>query len=119
MLDWMRRLSTFSKVVGLVGAICAAIVSFAAAWPIVEPYMLAHRAYVISQVGVVQATTNDLLRWKLEDASSKLKADREGWMIQMQKENDPQTKALIQNRIEQLLIEERRNNERLATVPRG
>lgn len=108
-----------TRMLTAIGLGTGAIVGVAQAWPLIEPWMVAHRGYVTSQVSVVQATTNDLLRWKLEDAKSKLQADREGWAIQLQKENDPQTKVLIEKRIEQLKADERQNNERLGKLPPG
>lgn len=83
-----------------VAAIFGAVTAVHTAWPLVDPYVLAHRGYVIEKIGGVQATTNDLLMWKFEDNRDRAKADIEDKRILLQKENDPQIKALIQQNIE-------------------
>lgn len=102
MLNWWRHLSRVGKIAGMVGAITGAIVGVAAAWPIIHWVVPAHRGYVIEQVGGVQATTNELLIWKFEDDKGRKRSEAANWNIQMQKEQDPQTRTLIQQRIEQL-----------------
>lgn len=116
---WQRtplRWRNMTKMAAGVVAITGAIVGVAKAWPYVEPYLLAHRGYVIEHIGGVQATTNELLIWKFEDAKSRSKADMEGWTIQMQKENDPQTRTLIQRRIEQLNVEQQQYDQRIRAL---
>ena len=98
---------------GAIAAIFGAITAAHTAWPIVDPYMLAHRGYVLEKIGGVQATTNELLIWKSEDSLAKLRADSEGWKIQLQKETDEQTKRLIQNRIQQLNADQQQVEERI------
>ena len=98
---------------GCVAAVFGAITATSAAWPIVGQFAPAHRGYVIEQVGGVQATTNELLIWKFEDAKNKITADQEGWKIQITKETDPQTKTMIQRRIEQLDTDQRQVDERI------
>lgn len=107
MLQWWQRLSRLAKIAGVVAAISGAIVSVAAAWPLVEWAFPAHRGLLYEKVGGVQATTNELLIWKFEDNKSRLKAESGGWAIQLQKETDPQTRSLIQQRIDQLDREQR------------
>ena len=98
---------------GAIAAVFGAITAAHTAWPLVDPYILAHRGYVIEKIGGVQATTNELLIWKSEDSLAKLRADSEGWKIQLQKETDPQTKRLIEQRIEQLKRDQQQVDERI------
>ena len=98
---------------GTITAIFTVITAAHTAWPIVDPYVPAHRGYVVEKVGDVQTTTNELLRWKFEDTRAKLRADAEGWTIQLQKEQDPQTRSLIQQRVQQLTVEQKQLDERL------
>lgn len=90
-----------------------AIVGTVEAWPYVEPYLVAHRGYVAEQVGGVRTTVGEVLIWKAEDARNKIKADISGWNIQLQKEQDPQTRALIERQLEQLASDQKQNDERL------
>ena len=112
MLGWWRKFSHLGKFSSVVVAISGAIVGVAAAWPIVEWAIPAHRGYVLEHVGDVRTTTNELLLWKAEDTKNKIKSDREGWAIQIQKEQDPQTRNLIQNRIQQLDADHAQVDER-------
>ncbi len=102
-----------SIVAGTIAAVFGAITAAHTAWPIVDPYILAHRGFVIEKVGGVQATTNELLLWKVEDTKAKLKADADGWAIQLQKEQDPQTKRLIEQRIQQINVDQQQMDERI------
>ena len=104
---------TVTVLAGTAAAIFSLITAAHTAWPIVDPYLLAHRGYVIQQVGGVQATTNELLLWKFEDTKNKLKADADGWTIQLQKEQDPQTRGLIQQRVQQLGVEQKQIDDRI------
>lgn len=113
MLNWWRHLSAVTKLAAMLSAIAGAIVSVAAAWPLVEPYAPAHRGFVVEQVGDVRTTTNELLIWKAEDTKNKIRSDSSGWNIQLQKEQDPTTRALIQQRIEQLNTEQEQVDQRI------
>jgi hypothetical protein len=98
---------------GAIAAAFGAITAAHTAWPIVDPYVLAHRGYVVEQVGGVQATTNELLMWKSEDTKNKIQSEISGWTIQLQKEPDPQTRSLIQQRVRQLDVEQQQIDERI------
>lgn len=108
-----ERWKVIALVIGGISLVGGAITAVHAAWPIVDPYVLAHRGYVVEKIGGVQTTTNELLQWKFEDTKAKLRADADGWNIQMQKENDPQTKTLIQKQIQQLNVEQQNIDERI------
>lgn len=101
---------------GTIAAVFGAITAAHTAWPIVDPYLLAHRGYVIEKVGDVQATTNELLIWKFEDKKNQIASDIAGWTIQMQKEADPQTKKLIEQRIKQLGSDQTQIDERIRKI---
>lgn len=113
MFVWWRHLSVLAKIAGIAGAISGAIVSVAAAWPLVEWAFPAHRGLVYDKVGGVQTTTNELLIWKFEDSKSRLKSEMGGWTIQLQKETDPAQKALIQQRIRDLDREQSSYDDRI------
>lgn len=98
---------------GCIAAVFGAITATNAAWPIVGPFAPAHRGYVTEKVGDVQTTTNELLLWKFEDSKNKITADQEGWKIQITKETDPQTKGMIQRRIDQLDNDQRQVDDRI------
>lgn len=116
MLEWWKRLSHIGKFAGIVAAITGAIVGVAAAWPLVEPYVFAHRGYVLEKVGGVQATANELLMWKFEDNRDRAKADVEDKKILLQKENDPQIKELIQKNIDSSAQKQKDYDERITKL---
>ncbi len=47
-VNYWNSLSRTMKVIGYVGVVSGAVVSTAAAWPTIEPYVYAHRGYVRS-----------------------------------------------------------------------
>lgn len=72
MLDWWKRLSRLGKLAGVIAAISGAIVSVAAAWPIVEPLWYVSRGE-LRQIMDRQATAQDrqsiiILKGQLNDA---------------------------------------------------
>lgn len=101
---------------GAVAAVSGAITATAKAWPLIEPYMIAHRGYVIEHVGSTDAKVNELLKYQAEDKKDKILAERSSWAIQKQKESDPATQGLIQQRLDQLDQEEHRINQRIQTL---
>lgn len=109
-----------AKIVGVfaasVAAFFGAITAISSAWPVVEPYVLAHRGYVHEQVGGVQTTTNELLIWKFEDIRNRAKAEADSWRIQLQKEPNGSTRDLIERRIEALEGEQREASDRIRTL---
>lgn len=117
LLDRWQRASPLLKGLtvffGTVAAGFGAITATATAWPYVEPYLVAHRGYVLDKVGGVQTTVNEVLLWKAEDTKNKIKADIGGWNIQKQKETDPETRRMIEQRIEQLNGEQNQVDDRI------
>lgn len=112
-----RGRKMITAIAGGIAAIMGAVTATNSAWPILEPsvpVLRYHmRDYVLEKVGGVQTTTNELLLWKFEDGKAKLRADAEGWTIQLQKEQDPRTRALIEQRVQQLQVEQRQIDERI------
>ena len=113
MLGWFKQLSGTAKIASSVGAVSGAIVATAAAWPHVESVAPAHRGYVVEKVGDVRSVTNELQKWRFEDAKAKLSADSANWNIQLQREKDPNTRALIQQNIERIDREKQAVEDRL------
>jgi len=113
MMNWWRAYPFLTRFLTAIGLGTGAIVGVAQAWPFVDRYIVAHRGLVYDQVSEVRTTTNELLMWKFEDAKNKNKADANGWTIQLQKEQDPQTRALIQKQLEQLGTEQQQIDERI------
>lgn len=113
MLEWWKRMSHFGKVCGIIAAASGALVGAVKAYPLIEPYLLAHRGYVMEHVGGVQTNVNDLLVWRFEDAKNKARSEQADWTIKLQKEQDPQTRGMIQRRIEHLGEEQHTLDERI------
>ncbi len=112
-MTMLQRWKVATMIIGGIAAVLGVITAAHTAFPIVDPYLLAHRGYVIERIGGVQSTTNELLLWKFEDSKNKIKADQEGWKIQLQKEQDPQTRTLIEQRIQQLATDQQQVDERI------
>ena len=112
-----RTAKTVTLVGGSIAAVFGAITAAHTAWPFVDPYVPAHRGYVVEKVGDVQTTTNELLRWKFEDTRSRLQSEYDGWTIQLQKEQEPQTRSLIESRIKQLDKDKKQIDERIEKLP--
>lgn len=127
MLEWWQRLSNFGKVCGVVAAITSAIVGIAAAVPIVEPYMVAHRGFVrdsisfSAQANVLsqtesQRTIRDL---QIEQAEGKREAVQDAllkWAVEANKTTDTQTKQLIAERLRELAISKRMLDSQIDTL---
>lgn len=108
-------------------AITGAIVGIASAWPILEPYMAAHRAYVravaMGLTDTYQAAQSDSRRvirdLQLETAEGKRDSASDSiikWTVELRKSNDETTKSMIQGQIDQLLMTKRRLNEQIDTL---
>lgn len=104
-----KVLTTVTTVAALAGAITAS----AAAWPLVEPYLFAHRGYVLQQVGEVRAPVNEILIWKFEDAKNAIRKETADWNVRLAKETDPTTRELMQRRVEQLSRDQEELDNRL------
>lgn len=123
---WDRLLRT-GKIAGVVVAITGAIVGVATAWPLIEPYMAAHRAYVravaMGLTDSYQAAQSDSRRvirdLQIEQAEGKRDSATDAivkWTIEIRKSNDETTKSMIQGQIDQLLMTKRRLNEQIDTL---
>ena len=71
-------------------------------WPEVEPLMPAHRGYVVEQVGEYRPTINQLLKWRAQDAKQRVDQEFTQWEVKLKTESDPQTRQLIERRLQQL-----------------
>ena len=108
-----RTAKTITVICGAFASIFGLITAAHTAWPIVDPYVLAHRGYVLEKIGGVQATTNDLLIWKFEDNRDRAKADVEDKRILLQKEDNPQIRALIQQNIDSSSQKQKEYDDRI------
>lgn len=108
-------------------AITGAIVGVATAWPLIEPYMAAHRAYVravaMGLTDTYQAAQSDSRRvirdLQLETAEGKRDSASDSiikWTVELRKSNDETTKSMIQGQIDQLLMTKRRLNDQIETL---
>lgn len=112
MFNWWP-LSHAGKVSAVVVGILGGIVTVATAWPLIEPYMAATRGYTRAQIGGVQPTVTELMVWRLTDGRDKARSEAADWTIKLQKETDPQTRAMMQSRIDQLTQEQQAVNDRI------
>jgi hypothetical protein len=124
MFTWWRNLTRIGKAAAAIGAVCGAIVGVSTAWAYVEWAVPAHRALLrytaqevkaeaMKKIAEQQMTTNELLIWKSEDMKAKAQEQMAGWNIQLQKEQDPQVKYLINQNIERLKVEARDAEDRI------
>lgn len=118
MWGWWQRLSLIGKLSGVVAAISGAVVSGAAAWPLVEWMIPAHRGYVLEKVAKVQDTTTELLLWKFEDTRNRAEVEINNLNILMKKETDPQVRLLIQKNIDQQRKDQGELDERIKLLRR-
>ena len=103
--DWWRKLSRTVKVIGYIGVASGAVVSTAAAWPIIEPYWVAQRYYVIDhstpllrRVIEIELKANDARR----DRLLKEAPVRELELKSEQSMQTPQYRALVQDRLKNI-----------------
>jgi hypothetical protein len=119
--DQLHRISrAWWVVIGAVTGMMGTAVGVAEGWPLVEPYLIAHRGYVIYQIGEIRTPLNELTLWRLEDLRSRKEGEIASWTIQLQKENDPSTRVLMEERVQQLQQEKDSINTRIRSLrPRG
>ena len=103
--DWWRKLSRTVKIIGAIGVTTGTIVSTAAAWPIIEPYWVAQRDYVIDhstpllrRVIEIELKANDARR----DGLLKEAPVRELELQSDQAKQAPQYRALVQDRLKNI-----------------
>ena len=112
-VNWYGGLSRLTKIATGIGAVLGAVVAFAQAAPVVEPYWIAHRGYVrehaapLSDHAIlvrVQLRQNYERRQRLIDEAAK----RELELQSDQAKQLPQYKDLVQNRVDRLKEELKR-----------
>lgn len=59
--QWWARVSNIKRALAILGVFCGTLTASASAWPIIEPYVLAHRAYVRDYSDEQSAKTRSLL----------------------------------------------------------
>jgi hypothetical protein len=104
-------------VAGGVAAIAGAITALPKATQVVEPYGPAHRGFVRdttrSSVEPIAQQTDVLLYWKLEDEKNRTKREEGAWNVQLQRENDPASRALIEQQIQRATADRKKIDDRL------
>lgn len=105
---WWRELPRIAKIAGYIGAISGAIVTTAAAWPVVEFIIPAHRGYVLEQrapllhrVIDIEMRSNSARRERLLDEFPKRELELHG----EQAKQTPQYRDLIQQRLNKIKSE--------------
>lgn len=122
-----RRLMYWGKLVGMIGVTAGAIVSAAAAWPLIEPYLAAHRGYVRYVAGEVsngastaQSESRKVIRdLQVEQAEGKRDAaagDLVKWEIELGKTSNDQTRALIEKQMRELTVTKHRLDSQIETL---
>lgn len=102
-----------------VAAIAAAITGTVAAWPYVEPitpvYWFQFRAEKDLIRREYQQTLNELLQWKFEETQHKLQNDISSAriMLEQSKDQSPQVKVLIEEKIASLTKQMKEVEDRL------
>lgn len=120
----------FGKIAGVVGAFTGAIVGGAAAWTIVEPYMIAHRGYVrfvtmqfADKSDAAQNQSRRVIRdLQVEQADGKRDAAEEAifkWGLELSKATDEQAKQLITARIRELQNTKQKLDNQIDTLNRA
>ena len=106
-VNYWRGLSRLTKIAGAVAALSGAVVSGAAAWPLVEPYLASTRGYVrsysapLSDHAVlvqVQLLLDRSRRQELLDEAAKRALDLQG----EQAKQLPEYRALLQDRVNRI-----------------
>lgn len=98
-----RRLSRTIKLISYVGMVSAAIVSSAAAWPIIEWAFPAYRGYVVAQKGPLLARVIEIELKQVDAERKRILRDVQKNEIELQSDQakaTPQYHKLIQKEIE-------------------
>jgi hypothetical protein len=105
LINWWHNLSRTVKIIGAIGVTTGTIVSTAAAWPIIEPYWVAQRYYVLDhntpllrRVIEIELKANDARR----DRLLKEAPVRELELQSEQSKQTPQYRALVQDRLKNI-----------------
>ncbi len=123
---WIR-LMRVGKFAGIVVAITAAIVGVATAWPLLEPWVAAHRGYVREVSSAIEfklnlaqikgyAAIRDIQIEQAEGKRDQVEDSIFKWNIEMEKAPDLQSKSLIADRIRDLQNIKRKLDSQLDTL---
>lgn len=108
-----RAITSTTACLGLFAGLGEAI----KAAPEVEPFLLSTHYYTRKvadeRVAEYKPTINQLLKWQAQDSLSKIDSESAQWNIKLPTEQDPQTRAMIENRLQQLQGEKSRVQQRL------
>jgi hypothetical protein len=107
--NWWKSLSRTVRVIGYAGVVSGAVVSVAKAWPIVEPYWIAHRDFVrsydtrqyapiIKRLIEVQLVQDRERRQQLLDEAGKRAIELQSDLAKQA----PEYKALVQERVNRI-----------------
>jgi hypothetical protein len=109
MLAWWRQISRFGKIGGVVGALSGAVVGVAGAWPFLEPYMVAHRGYVIDRtredITPLKQMVIEIQIDRNHDRRERLLGEVEKRELELQSEQAkalPQYRELVQQRVDRV-----------------
>lgn len=104
-------------IAGGVAAVAGAITAVPTATKVVEPYGPAHRGFVRdtakTSLEPIAQQADVLLYWKLEDEKSRAKREEGAWNVQLQRESDPASRALIEQQIERAASDRKKIEDRL------
>lgn len=125
--ELFRRLMYWGKLVGIIGVTAGAIVSAAAAWPLIEPYLVAHRGYVrhvsdsvSNNSSAAQSESRKVIRdLQVEQAEGKRDQADEAlfkWKVELNKAADDQTRQLIFERLRELENTKRKLGDQIETL---
>lgn len=123
------RIKTIAWSAGILATIAGSITAVSAAWPIVEPVLVAHRGYVRDQARdlnqqwkVAQQTQTSILRDLQIEATEGKKSSANNalanWKLEKLKTRDPVTTTLIEQQISEKEAEVEKLNQQLRTLNR-
>lgn len=101
--EYWRGLSRTVKIIGYVGVVSGAIVSAATAFPIVEPWIVAHRGYVRSENTPLLHRVIEIQLQANENRRERLINDMKRYETELQSDQVkqlPQYRDLVQQQVE-------------------
>jgi len=104
MIIW-KRFSHLGKMAGVFAGISGAIVGTATAWPFIEPYVLAHRGYVVDRNSAVVARIIKIQLDRNHDRRERLLGEVEKRELELQSDQArqlPQYRELVQQRVDRV-----------------
>ena len=107
---WRRKTVT---ICGLIAAVTGAIVGIAKAAPIIEPYWVAHRAYVRDRETPLLGRIIEIQLYQASDQRKRLLRDVQKYELELQSEQakaTPQYHALVQKEVERVKSELNEND---------